>query len=484
MKLSDPKLFRQQCFINGNWVDATSGETIDVTNPATGEILGSVPKMGADETKQAIDAANAAWPSWRAKTSKERAAILRKWFELMMENQDDLGVLMTAEQGKPLAEAKGEIGYAASFLEWFAEEGKRIYGDTIPQHGPDKRIIVTKEPVGVVAAITPWNFPAAMITRKAGPALAAGCPIVIKPATETPFSALAMAELADRAGVPAGIVNVITGASREIGGELTGNPIVRKLTFTGSTEVGKILLKQCADTVKKVSMELGGNAPFIVFDDADVDAAVQGAMASKYRNTGQTCVCANRIYVQEGVYDEFIEKFSAAANAMAIGDGLKGETQQGPLINMAAVEKVEEHIADAVAKGARVVTGGKRHELGGTFFEPTIVADASQNMKFSKEETFGPLAPVFKFKEEHEAIQWANDTEFGLASYFYSRDIGRIWRVSEALEYGIVGINEGIISTEVAPFGGVKESGMGREGSKYGIDDYLEMKYLCMGGIA
>lgn len=484
MKLSDPKLFRQQCFINGNWADAASGETIDVTNPATGEVLGTVPKMGADETRQAIEAANAAWPAWRAKTSKERAAILRKWFELMMANQDDLGMLMTAEQGKPLAEAKGEVGYAASFLEWFAEEGKRIYGDTIPQHGADKRIIVTKEPVGVVAAITPWNFPAAMITRKAGPALAAGCPIVIKPATETPFSALAMAELADRAGMPAGIVNVITGASREIGGELTGNPIVRKLTFTGSTEVGKILLKQCADTVKKVSMELGGNAPFIVFDDADVDAAVLGAMASKYRNTGQTCVCANRIYVQEGVYDEFVEKFSAAANAMAIGDGLKGETQQGPLINMAAVEKVEEHIADAMEKGARIVTGGKRHELGGTFFEATIVADASQDMKFAKEETFGPLAPVFKFKEEYEAIQWANDTEFGLASYFYSRDIGRIWRVSEALEYGIVGINEGIISTEVAPFGGVKESGMGREGSKYGIDDYLEMKYLCMGGIA
>lgn len=483
MKLSDPKLFRQQCYINGQWTDATSGETIDVTNPATGDVLGTVPKMGADETKQAIDAANAAWPAWRAKTAKERAGILRKWYELMMANQDDLGVLMTAEQGKPLAEAKGEVGYAASFIEWFAEEGKRIYGDTIPQHGADKRIVVTKEPVGVVAAITPWNFPAAMITRKAGPALAAGCPIVIKPATETPFSALAMAELADRAGVPAGIINVITGASREIGGELTGNPIVRKLTFTGSTEVGKILLKQCADTVKKVSMELGGNAPFIVFDDADVDAAVLGAMASKYRNTGQTCVCANRIYVQEGVYDEFVEKFSAAANAMVVGDGLKGETQQGPLINMDAVEKVEEHIADALEKGGRIVTGGKRHELGATFFEPTIIADASQDMKFSKEETFGPLAPVFKFKEEKDAIKWANDTEFGLASYFYSRDIGRVWRVSEALEYGIVGINEGIISTEVAPFGGMKESGTGREGSKYGIDDYLEMKYLCMGGI-
>ena len=484
MNLSDSKLFRQQCFINGQWIDASSGETIDVTNPATGEVLGTIPKMGAEETKQAIDAANAAWPAWRAKTAKERAGILRKWYELMMANQDDLGVLMTAEQGKPLAEAKGEVGYAASFIEWFAEEGKRVYGDTIPQHGADKRIVVTKEPVGVVAAITPWNFPAAMITRKAGPALAAGCPIVIKPATETPFSALAMAELADRAGVPAGIVNVITGASQEIGGELTGNPIVRKLTFTGSTEVGKVLLKQCADTVKKVSMELGGNAPFIVFDDADVDAAVQGAMASKYRNTGQTCVCANRIYVQAGVYDEFVEKFSAAVNAMVIGDGLKGETQQGPLINMAAVEKVEEHIADALDKGGRIVTGGGRHELGGTFFQPTIVADADQGMKFAKEETFGPLAPVFKFEDEADVIQWANDTEFGLATYFYSRDIGRVWRVAEALEYGIVGINEGIISTEVAPFGGVKESGMGREGSKYGIDDYLEMKYLCMGGIS
>lgn len=484
MQLSDQKLFRQQCYINGEWVDAASGETIDVTNPATGEVLGTVPKMGADETRAAIEAANAAWPAWRAKTAKERAGILRKWFDLMMANQDDLGTLMTAEQGKPLAEAKGEVGYAASFIEWFAEEGKRIYGDTIPQHGPDKRIVVTKEPVGVVAAITPWNFPAAMITRKAGPALAAGCPIVIKPATETPFSAFAMAELADRAGVPAGIINVLTGASSEIGGELTSNPTIRKLTFTGSTEVGKILLEQCAGTVKKVSMELGGNAPFIVFDDADVDAAVQGAMASKYRNTGQTCVCANRIYVQDGVYDEFIEKFSKAVETLAIGDGLKGETQQGPLINMAAVEKVEEHIADAVEKGGRVVTGGKRHDLGGTFFEATIIADASQDMKFSKEETFGPLAPVFRFTDEDEVIKWSNDTEFGLASYFYSRDIGRIWRVSEALEYGIIGINEGIISTEVAPFGGVKESGMGREGSKYGIDDYLEIKYLCMGGIS
>jgi succinate-semialdehyde dehydrogenase/glutarate-semialdehyde dehydrogenase len=483
MQLSDSRLFRQQCYIDGAWVDADSGETIDVTNPATGEKLGTIPKAGAAETRRAIDAANAAWPAWRAKTAKERSVILRKWFELMMENQEDLGILMTAEQGKPLAEAKGEVGYAASFIEWFAEEGKRIYGDTIPQHGADKRIVVIKEPVGVVAAITPWNFPAAMITRKAGPALAAGCPIVIKPATETPYSAFAMAELADRAGVPKGIINVITGKSGEIGGEMTSNPIVRKLTFTGSTEVGKILLEQCAGTVKKVSMELGGNAPFIVFDDADLDAAVLGAMASKYRNTGQTCVCANRIYVQDGVYDEFLSRFSQAISAMKVGDGLKGETQQGPLINMSAVEKVEEHLKDAVDNGARVVIGGKRHELGGTFYEPTLVADVTQKMKVAREETFGPLAPVFRFKSDDEVVQWANDTEFGLAAYFYSRDIGRIWKTAEKLEYGIVGINEGIISTEVAPFGGMKESGMGREGSKYGIEDYTETKYLCMGGI-
>ena len=484
MKLSDSKLFRQQCYINGAWTDADSGESIDVTNPATGEKLGTVPKMGAAETKRAIEAANAAWPAWRAKTAKERAQILRKWFELMMASQDDLSTLMTAEQGKPLAEAKGEVAYAASFIEWFGEEGKRAYGDTIPQHGADKRIVVIKEPVGVVAAITPWNFPAAMITRKAGPALAAGCPIVIKPATETPFSALAMAELAERAGVPKGIVNVITGTAREIGGEMTGNPIVRKLTFTGSTEVGKILMKQCAGTVKKVSMELGGNAPFIVFDDADLDAAVAGAMASKYRNTGQTCVCANRIYVQAGVYDDFVARLSKAVLAMKVGDGLQGETQQGPLINMAAVEKVEEHLADATSKGAKIAVGGKRHSLGGTFFEPTIVTEVTQDMKVAKEETFGPLAPIFRFNTDEEAIQWANDTEFGLAAYFYSRDIGRVWKTAEALEYGIVGINEGIISTEVAPFGGMKESGVGREGSKYGIDDYLETKYLCMGGIS
>ena len=483
MKLHDQKLFRQQCYIDGAWVDADSGETIDVTNPATGEKLGTIPKMGAAETKRAIDAANAAWPAWRAKTAKERAQILRKWFELMMANQEDLAVLMTAEQGKPLHESKGEIGYAASFIEWFGEEGKRIYGDTIPQHGADKRVVVIKEPVGVVAAITPWNFPSAMITRKAAPALAAGCPIVIKPATETPYSAFAMCELAERAGVPKGIMSVITGSAREIGGELTGNPIVRKLTFTGSTEVGKILLEQCAKTVKKVSMELGGNAPFIVFDDADLDAAVAGAMASKYRNTGQTCVCANRIYVQDGVYDAFIEKFKKAVSDLKVGDGLKGETQQGPLINMAGVEKVEEHLKDAVDKGAKIVIGGNRHALGGTFFEPTIVSGVTQDMKVASEETFGPLAPVFRFKDDAEVVKWANDTEFGLAAYFYSRDIGRIWKTAEALEYGIVGINEGIISTEVAPFGGVKESGMGREGSKYGIEDYLEIKYLCMGGI-
>jgi len=483
MQLEDLSLFRQQCYINGEWVDADSGETQAVSNPATGEQLGTVPKMGAAETRRAIEAADAAWGAWRSKLAKERAAILRKWFNLMLENADDLAVLMTAEQGKPLAEAKGEIGYAASFIEWFAEEGKRIYGDTIPQHAPDKRIIVIKEPIGVVAAITPWNFPSAMITRKAGPALAAGCPFVIKPASDTPYSALALAELADRAGIPKGVFSVVTGASGAIGGEMTSNPTVRKLTFTGSTEIGKILMKQCADTVKKTSMELGGNAPFIVFDDADLDSAVQGAMASKYRNTGQTCVCANRLYVQDTVYDEFAAKLAGAVKAMVVGDGLQGETQQGPLINTAAVEKVEEHIEDGLAGGAKIVIGGKRHALGGTFFEPTILADVTQDMKVAREETFGPLAPLFRFKNEAEVIKKANDTEFGLAAYFYSRDIGRIWRTAEAVEYGIVGINTGIISTEVAPFGGMKESGTGREGSKYGIEEFLEVKYLCMGDI-
>ena len=483
MKLQDSSLFRQQCYIDGAWVDADAGATVDVTNPATGETIGTVPRMGADETRRAIEAANAAYPAWRGKTAKERAGVLRKWFELMLANLDDLAVLMTAEQGKPMAESRGEIAYAASFLEWFAEEGKRAYGDVIPQTVGDRRIIVTKEPVGVVASITPWNFPSAMITRKVGPALAAGCTIVAKPATATPYSATALAELAERAGVPAGVFSVVTGSAGAIGGEMTSNPIVRKITFTGSTEVGKMLMEQSARTVKKVSMELGGNAPFIVFDDAQMDAAIAGAMASKYRNTGQTCVCANRFLVQDSVYDEFSEKLADAANKLVVGDGLKGETQQGPLIDMAAVDKVEEHIEDAVAKGARVIAGGKRHELGGTFFQPTVLADVDTQMKVAREETFGPVAPLFRFSTEDEAIRLANDTEFGLAAYFYSRDIGRIWRVAEGLEYGIVGINEGIISTEVAPFGGMKESGVGREGAHHGLDEFLEVKYMCMGGV-
>ena len=483
MKLQDSSLFRQQCYIDGAWVDADGGATVDVTNPATGETIGTVPRLGADETRRAIEAANAAYPAWRAMTAKERAGVLRKWFELMLANLDDLAVLMTAEQGKPMAESRGEIAYAASFLEWFAEEGKRAYGDVIPQTIGDRRIIVTKEPVGVVASITPWNFPSAMITRKVGPALAAGCTIVAKPATATPYSATALAELAERAGVPAGVFNVVTGSAGAIGGEMTSNPTVRKITFTGSTEVGKMLMEQSARTVKKVSMELGGNAPFIVFDDAQMDAAIAGAMASKYRNTGQTCVCANRFLIQDNVYDEFSEKLADAANKLVVGDGLKGETQQGPLIDSAAVDKVEEHIEDAVAKGARVIAGGKRHELGGTFFEPTVLVDVDTQMKVAREETFGPVAPLFRFSTEDEAIQLANDTEFGLAAYFYSRDIGRIWRVAEGLEYGIVGINEGIISTEVAPFGGMKESGIGREGAHHGLDEFLEVKYMCMGGV-
>ncbi len=483
MQLKDLSLFRQQCYIAGQWCDAADGATLPVNNPATGEMLGTVPKMGAAETRRAIEAAGEAFPAWRAKTAKERAGILRRWFELMMENQEDLAVLMTAEQGKPLAESTGEIAYAASFIEWFAEEGKRIYGDIIPAHLPDRRIIVLKEPIGVTVAITPWNFPAAMITRKVGPALAAGCPMVVKPASQTPYSALALAELAERAGVPAGVFGVITGASSAIGAEMTGNPIVRKLSFTGSTEIGKLLMKQCAGTVKKLSLELGGNAPFIVFDDADLDAAVDGAIVSKYRNTGQTCVCANRFLVQDGVYDAFMEKLATAVAKLRVGDGLKGEVEQGPLIDMAAVEKVEAHIADAVAKGARLVAGGGRHDLGGTFFEPTILADATPDMAVAREETFGPLAAVFRFETDEQAVQMANDTEFGLAAYFYGRDMGRVWRMAEALEYGIVGVNTGIVSTEVAPFGGVKESGIGREGSKYGIEDYLEIKYLCLAGM-
>ena len=466
MQLTDSSLLRKQCYVDGAWIDSDSGDTIEVTNPATGEVLATVPKLGAAETRRAIEAADAAWGPWRAKTAKERANILRTWFNLMIDNTDDLGVLMTAEQGKPLAESKGEIVYAASFIEWFAEEAKRVYGDTIPSHGADKRIVVIKEPIGVVAAITPWNFPAAMITRKCAPALAAGCPVVIKPATATPLSALALAELGERAGMPKGVLNVVTGSAGDIGGELTSNPTVRKLSFTGSTEVGKTLMAACALTVKKTSMELGGNAPFIVFDDADLDAAVVGAMASKYRNTGQTCVCANRLYIQDTIYDDFTGRLAQAVSGLVVGDGLKGETHQGPLIDTKAVEKVEDHVKDAVDKGARIVAGGQRHELGGTFYEPTILADVTQDMKVAREETFGPVAPLFRFKDDEEVISLANDTEFGLAAYFYSRDIGRVWKTAEALEYGIIGINEGIISTEVAPFGGMKESGIGREGSK------------------
>ena len=482
--LKDGRLFRQQCYINGSWGDADDGKTIDVTNPATGEKLGTVPKMGMNETRRAIEAARAAFPAWRAKTARERSVVLRRWYDLMMENQEDLAVLMTLEQGKPLAESRGEIAYAASFIEWFAEEGKRIYGDTIPQHQSDKRIVVLKEPIGVVAAITPWNFPSAMITRKAGPALASGCTVVLKPASYTPYSALALAELAERAGVPKGAFNVVTGSAGAIGGELTANPIVRKLTFTGSTEIGKVLMQQCAGTVKKMSLELGGNAPFIVFDDADLDAAVAGTIASKYRNSGQTCVCTNRLLVQDGVYETFAGKLAREVEKLQVGNGLSDGTQQGPLIDPAAVAKVEKHIADALGKGARVVTGGKRHALGGTFFQPTILVDVTRDMAVAREETFGPLAPLFRFSTEEEAIRMANDTEFGLAAYFYTRDLARTWRVSEGLEYGIVGINTGIISTEVAPFGGMKESGIGREGSRYGIEEFLEIKYLCIGGIS
>jgi succinate-semialdehyde dehydrogenase / glutarate-semialdehyde dehydrogenase len=484
MKLQDPNLFKEQCFIDGSWAGADGGGTLPVHNPATAAALGTVPNMGTGETRRAIAAAAAALPPWAARTAKERAVLMRRWFDLMMANQDDLAVLMTAEQGKPLAESKGEIAYAASFIEWFAEEGKRLYGDIIPGHQSDKRILVLRQPVGVVAAITPWNFPSAMITRKAGPALAAGCTMVCKPATQTPYSALALAELADRAGIPKGVFNVITGSSTAIGAEMTGNPTVRKVTFTGSTEVGKKLMVQCAGTVKKLSLELGGNAPFIVFDDADLDAAVQGAIASKYRNTGQTCVCANRLLVQDGVYAEFSEKLSAAVGKLRVGDGLAGVTEQGPLIDGKAVAKVEEHIADALRKGARVALGGKRHALGGTFFEPTILTGVTPEMLIAREETFGPIAPLFKFHSEAEAIAMANDTEFGLAAYLYTRDLARSWRVSEAIEYGIVGLNTGIISTEVAPFGGVKESGTGREGSKYGIFDYTELKYICVGGVS
>jgi len=480
MQLKDAQLFRQQAFVNGAWADADSGQTIKVTNPATGDVIGTVPKMGAAETRRAIEAADKALPAWRALTAKERSAKLRRWYELMLENQEDLARLMTIEQGKPLAEAKGEIAYAASFIEWFAEEAKRVYGDTIPGHQADKRLIVIKQPIGVTAAITPWNFPAAMITRKAGPALAAGCTMVRKPASQTPYSALALAELATRAGIPAGVFSVVTGSAGDIGSELTGNPIVRKLSFTGSTEIGRQLMAECAQDIKKVSLELGGNAPFIVFDDADLDKAIEGAIISKYRNNGQTCVCANRIYVQDGVYDAFAEKLKVAVEKLKIGNGLEEGTTTGPLIDEKAVAKVKEHIEDAVSKGAKILSGGKAHALGGTFFEPTILADVPKDALVSKDETFGPLAPLFRFKDEAEVIAMANDTEFGLASYFYARDLSRVFRVAEALEYGMVGINTGLISNEVAPFGGIKASGLGREGSKYGIEDYLEIKYLCL----
>lgn len=483
MKLNDPALFRQECFLDGNWNSAANGATLEVSNPATGSQLGTVPDCGREETHLAIESAARALPAWAARTPKERSILLRRWFELILTHQSDLATLMTAEQGKPLLEAKGEIAYAASFIEWFAEEGKRIYGDVIPAHAADKRILVLRQPVGVVAAITPWNFPSAMITRKAGPALAAGCTFVCKPAPQTPYSALALAELADRAGFPKGVFNVITGSASAIGAEMTSNPTVRKLTFTGSTSVGKKLMAQCAGTLKKVSLELGGNAPFIVFDDADVDAAVQGAIASKFRNTGQTCVCTNRFLVQDGVYEEFARKLGAAVKRLRVGDGLAGETDQGPLIDTKALNKVEEHLADAIGKGARVVSGGKRHALGGTFYEPTVLIDATAKMQIAREETFGPVAPLFRFSTEAQAVAMANDTEFGLASYVYTRDLARSWRVAEALECGIVGLNTGLISTEIAPFGGVKQSGIGREGSKYGVLDYTELKYVCIGEI-
>jgi len=481
--MSNLTLRFEKAYINGKWVDADNKATISVTNPATGETLGTVPKMGVAETRRAIEDANKALPAWRSKTAKERAKVLRNWFDLIMKNQEALAQLMTAEQGKPLVESRGEVAYAASFIEWFGEEAKRVYGETIPPHGPDKRLVVIKQPIGVCAAVTPWNFPAAMITRKVGPALAAGCTIVLKPASQTPFSALALCHLAEEAGVPAGVFSCVTGSANEIGGELSSNPIVKKLSFTGSTEIGKLLMAQCATTVKKTSMELGGNAPFIVFDDADLDEAVKGAIISKYRNAGQTCVCANRIMVQDSVYDAFVEKLAKAVSTLKVGNGVEDGTIIGPLIDDKALAKVEEHVNDAISKGGKLVIGGKRHSLGKSFYEPTVVSGATKDMLAFKEETFGPLAPVFKFSSEAEAIEMANDTEFGLAAYFYGQNISRIWRVAEALEYGMVGINEGLISTEVAPFGGVKESGLGREGSKHGIEDYLEIKYLCMGGI-
>jgi len=482
--LNSPRLFRDRCYVNGEWIEADDGRTVPVTNPVDGEVIGTVPDCGAAETRKALLAAEAALPRWRALSARERGMKMRTWFDLMMANQEDLALIMTTEQGKPLSESRGEIAYAASFIEWFAEEGRRAYGDVIPQHQPDKRIVVIKQPIGVCVAITPWNFPSAMIARKAGAALAAGCTMVVKPALETPYSALALCELAEQAGIPPGVLSVVTGDAKSIGGEMTSSPIVRKLSFTGSTEIGRLLMKQCASTVKKVSLELGGNAPFLVFDDADLDAAVEGAIASKYRNTGQTCVCSNRFLVQNGIYDQFAHRLTeAVARQLKVGNGLDEGITQGPLINEAAVEKVESHIADALGKGAKVATGGARHVLGGTFFQPTVLTDVTPAMDVAREETFGPVAPLFRFDSEEEGVQMANDTEYGLASYLYTRELSRAWRVAEALEYGMVGINTGLISTAIAPFGGVKSSGIGREGSKYGIEEYLEIKYMCIGGI-
>jgi len=482
MKLNDPNLLRQQAYVDGQWIDAHDGARFDVLNPVDNSLICTVAALGKAETARAIDAAEAALPAWREQTAKQRSVILRRWYELIMANQEDLARLLSWEQGKPLAESRGEIAYGASFIEWFAEEAKRIYGDVIPHDKQGRRLVVIKQAIGVVAAITPWNFPNAMITRKAGPALAAGCTVVLKPASETPLSALALAALGERAGIPAGVFNVVPGNdARAIGGELTGNPKVRKLSFTGSTGIGKLLMAQCAESIKKVSLELGGNAPFIVFDDADLDAAVQGALGSKFRNSGQTCVCTNRLLVQSGVYEAFSQRLVAAVNALKVAPASDDSAQQGPLINAKAVAKVQEHIADAVSKGARILAGGKPHALGGSFFEPTVLGDMTPEMLVARDETFGPLAPIFRFDTEAEAIAMANDTEFGLASYLYTRDLGRAWRVSEALEYGMVGVNEGLISTEVAPFGGIKQSGLGREGSHYGIDDYIEQKYMCLG---
>ncbi|NWA28635.1 NAD-dependent succinate-semialdehyde dehydrogenase [Pseudomonas gingeri] len=481
MKLNDLKLLREQGYINGQWAEADNHARFNVTNPANGEVIAEVSSMGQAETARAIAAAHTALPAWRGKTAKERSTVLRKWFDLIMANQEDLARLLSWEQGKPLAESRGEIAYGASFIEWFAEEAKRVYGDVIPHDKAGRRLVVIKQAIGVVAAITPWNFPNAMITRKVGPALAAGCTVVLKPASETPLSALALAELGERAGIPAGVLNIVPGkSSREIGAELTGNPLVQKLSFTGSTGIGKLLMAQCAETIKKVSLELGGNAPFIVFEDADLDAAVEGAIGSKFRNTGQTCVCTNRLLVQNSVYDAFSAKLVKAVQALKVADAATEGAQQGPLINANAVEKVEEHIRDALNKGATLLTGGQPHALGGHFFQPTVLGDVTSDMLVARDETFGPLAPIFRFETEEEAIAMANDTEFGLASYLYTRDLGRAWRVSEALEYGMVGVNEGLISTEVAPFGGIKQSGLGREGSKYGIDDYIELKYMCV----